>query len=186
VGTAPRGTSGRNTREQKARVLNTTGAYSVVRHPLYLANGVIAVGLALFVREWFVPVIVVLASVLYYERIAAREEEFLARMFGADFHTWAAAVPAGFPAFSRFRRAALPFCWRTALVREHYAVVTVTTLVFLLDVAEDYEVTGALEFDPVWTTLFLLGALFFAVMRILKKRTRVFRLPPRPAPVDAG
>src|SRR5262245_2099490 len=30
VGSAPRGTSGRNTRAQKARSLNTTGAYSVV------------------------------------------------------------------------------------------------------------------------------------------------------------
>ena len=36
VGTTPKGTSGRNTKEQKAYVLNTTGIYATVRHPLYV------------------------------------------------------------------------------------------------------------------------------------------------------
>ena len=74
-GTAPRGTSGRNTREQKAAALNTTGPYSVVRHPLYLGNYLIGLGLSLFTRTWFLPVIVSLAALLYYERIAAREKQ---------------------------------------------------------------------------------------------------------------
>ena len=38
IGTTPRGTSGRNTKEQVAEVLNSTGIYSTVRHPLYLGN----------------------------------------------------------------------------------------------------------------------------------------------------
>ncbi len=44
VGHAPYGTSGRNTREQVADTLNTTGMYSIVRHPLYLANYLIILG----------------------------------------------------------------------------------------------------------------------------------------------
>ena len=94
VGTSPRGTSGRNTRAQKAAVLNTTGPYSVVRHPLYLANYLIALGMSLFSRTWFLPVIVSLATILYYERIAAREEGFLELRFGDAFRRWAARVPA--------------------------------------------------------------------------------------------
>ena len=46
VGYAPRGTSGRNTREQKAAELNTKGMYSVVRHPIYLGNFLIWLGMA--------------------------------------------------------------------------------------------------------------------------------------------
>jgi len=38
VGYTPSNTSGRNTTEQKADVLNTTGMYSLMRHPLYLAR----------------------------------------------------------------------------------------------------------------------------------------------------
>ena len=38
IGTTPRGTSGRNTKEQVAEELNRTGIYSMLRHPLYLGN----------------------------------------------------------------------------------------------------------------------------------------------------
>src|SRR6185503_9760526 len=74
VGFAAPGTSGRNTREQKARSLNTTGLYSVVRHPLYVGNGIIAVGLALFPHSWFAPPAVGLLTIAYYACIALREE----------------------------------------------------------------------------------------------------------------
>ncbi|MBI3629692.1 MAG: hypothetical protein HY217_08985 [Candidatus Rokubacteria bacterium] len=140
VGTAAPGTSGRNTREQKAVELNTTGAYSVVRHPLYLAN---------------------------YQR------------FGATFRAWAARVPAIIPAFGGFRPAALPFRWRVAVVREYYAVSTVTTLLFGLDLVEDYIATGHPWPDPISTTLFVLGGAFFVTIRTLKKWTRFFASHPR-------
>lgn len=38
VGYTPRNTSGRNIKKQVADKLNTTGIYSIVRHPLYLGN----------------------------------------------------------------------------------------------------------------------------------------------------
>jgi protein-S-isoprenylcysteine O-methyltransferase Ste14 len=179
VGTAAPGTSGRNTREQKAVELNTTGAYSVVRHPLYVANYLIALGIGTFTRAWFVPVILSLAAALYYERIAAREEEFLAERFGAGFRAWAARVPAIIPAFGGFRPAALPFRWRVAVVRESYAVATVTTFLFALALAEDYVATGHPRADAIWTTLFVLGGAFFVTIRALKKWTRFFATHPR-------
>src|SRR5215210_5590303 len=36
IGFVPENTSGRNTREQIAEQINTTGTYSIVRHPLYV------------------------------------------------------------------------------------------------------------------------------------------------------
>ncbi len=45
VGHAAANTSGRNTRTQIADSLNVTGMYSVVRHPLYLGNFLIALGI---------------------------------------------------------------------------------------------------------------------------------------------
>ena len=46
IGTTPRGTSGRNTRKQVALELNTTGVYSLLRHPLYLGNFLIWLGIS--------------------------------------------------------------------------------------------------------------------------------------------
>lgn len=169
VGTAPAGTSGRNTRAQKAAVLNTTGPYSVLRHPLYAANYLIALGLACFPRAWAVPIIVSLAALLYYERIAAREEEYLEQKFGDAFRRWASITPALVPVLDRYRRPALPFRWRRALGREFHAIGLVSSAFFLLDVAEDLVVTGRLVIDPVWTTIGLAGLGTFVLGWTAKK-----------------
>jgi protein-S-isoprenylcysteine O-methyltransferase Ste14 len=77
VGAAPRGTSGRSTRKPRAVVLNTTGMYSIVRHPLYTGNYLIALGTSLFSRTWALPIIVSLAFILHYQRVIFCEEEYL-------------------------------------------------------------------------------------------------------------
>lgn len=170
VGTAPRGTSGRNTRAQKAEVLNTTGPYSIVRHPLYAGNYLITLGLSFFSRTWFLPIIVSLAGLLYYERIAAREEEFLERKFGAEFRSWAARVPALIPSVRHYVRPALPFSWRRAIWREFYGWFAVATGFFVLDVIQDFWLIGHINFDPLWTSVFILSTLHFVIMRAVKKR----------------
>ena len=90
VGSAPSGTSERSTVDPRASQLRTTGPYSVVRHPLYVANGLMALGLSLFPGIWYLPVILALAAWLYYERIAIREEAFLAE-FLSEVHEASAA-----------------------------------------------------------------------------------------------
>lgn len=164
VGSAPRGTSGRNTREQKAEILNTTGAYSVVRHPLYLGNYLVALGMSFFSRTWFLPIIVSLTALLYYERIAAREEEYLEKKFGEEFRRWAAGVPAMIPNLRNYRPPVMPFSWTKALGREFYGIFVVATSFFILDVIQEFAITGRLIFDAVWTSVFVLSAFFFITM----------------------
>jgi len=82
VGFVPRGTSGRNTHGQVAEALNTTGMYSLVRHPLYLGNFLMWMGPALLPANGWLATTVVLAFWLYYERIMFAEEEFLRGSYG--------------------------------------------------------------------------------------------------------
>lgn len=98
LGWVNKGTSGRNTQAQRAETLNTQGAYSVVRHPLYLGNFLITMGFALFVEVWWFVMFTVLFFWLYYERIMFAEEEFLRRKFGASYRQWADETPAFWPA----------------------------------------------------------------------------------------
>jgi protein-S-isoprenylcysteine O-methyltransferase Ste14 len=125
VGHAPRGTSGRNTRLQKADSLNTTGLYSVVRHPLYVGNALMWLGVALFPRSLWMLGVTMLAYWLLYERIMLAEETFLSRKFGAAYDEWAARTPAFIPRLSGWREPALPFCWRTVLRREYSGLLGV-------------------------------------------------------------
>ena len=54
IGYVPPNTSGRNRHNQKANSLNKTGIYSAVRHPLYLGNFFMWLGIILYVGHfWF-------------------------------------------------------------------------------------------------------------------------------------
>ena len=99
VGYKPRRTSGGNTTEQVADQLNTTGVYSIVRHPLYLGNFIIWFGITLLFESWQTTALVTLIFILYYERIAFAEETFLRNTFGERYLAWAEKTPAFIPRF---------------------------------------------------------------------------------------
>ena len=158
VGHAPYGTSGRNTREQVADTLNTTGMYSVVRHPLYLANYLIILGFTMEFHVWWLVLLVSCIYALYYERIMLAEEAFLRARFGEVFEQWAAFTPAFIPKFHGWRPSPVPFCWRTVLQREYNAFFLIIAVFFLLDLIGDSIVKGQLTFDPVWFGIFIGGS----------------------------
>jgi protein-S-isoprenylcysteine O-methyltransferase Ste14 len=81
VGYAADNTSGRNTDKQIADSINTTGLYSCMRHPLYLANYIMWLGIAVPMQNIYFVVISSLLFWLYYERIMFAEEQFLRNKF---------------------------------------------------------------------------------------------------------
>jgi len=177
VGVAAPGTSGRNTREQKAASLNTTGPYSLIRHPLYVANGIIVLGFALFPHTWLAPPVVLLLTVAYYGCIVQQEEAFLRARFGLAFEAWAARVPAAIPTFSGYVAAEYSFAWKVVARREFYGLALILVVPMVLDLAEDVITTGTFDLDPVWTPAAAIGGALFFVFRFLKKRTSVFAHP---------
>ena len=177
IGTAPAGTSERSTVDPRASELSTSGVYSVMRHPLYFGNTLVALGLAGMVGRWYLPAIVGLASLLYHERIAAREEAFLEERFGDGFRAWAERVPALFPKPGLFAPSPVRFKWRDVLRREVHGLLVIGAGFFVFDLASRAAATGRLEPDRWWTGLFAASAVLFVVMLGLKKLTRV--LEPR-------
>lgn len=169
VGTAPRGTSTRGTRHPTADSLSTLGAYSIVRHPLYLANTLVALGCSLISGTWYLPVIVVLLSFIYHERIAAREEMFLQNAFGDRFRAWATSVPAMIPAFGNYRRAGVPFQFRKVLLQESHGLCAIGTAFLVLDTLEDSVRVGRFQVDPLWLGIFVATLVPFLIMVIAKK-----------------
>ncbi len=173
VGHTPKGTSGRNTRRQKASVLNTTGIYSVVRHPLYLGNFFCGLGFSMFPRVWWLSVIYVLAFWIYYERIMFAEEEFLRRKFGRQYESWAERTPAFCPRFSNWTPPSLPFSLKNVLKREYTGLFVIISSFTFLEIVGDIAAEGEFELDPMWLALFLTGSISYLVLRTLKKRTNV-------------
>jgi len=175
IGTAAEGTSERSTVNPRASRLRTTGLYSLARHPLYTGNTLTAIGLAAFTTRWYLPVIVLLLGLLYHERIAAREEAFLEERFGDEFRSWADEVPAVVTFGARYRRSDVAFGWRRPLGSEFHGLLTIASVVFVLDVLRAWLATGRVVFDPLWTGFFAVSAAIFLACTALKKTTGVFR-----------
>lgn len=183
IGFTAAGTSGRNTRAQKATVLNTTGLYSLVRHPLYVGNFIIVLGVAMSPMEWWLVVIVCLTYWIYIERIGAAEEAYLAEKFGSAFTEWAARTPAFLPRFDRWQSPELPFSLRKVMRREYHAFFLIVSAFFLVGLVSDFfqgEPIGQWPTDDgEWLLAFLVGAIVFVVLRAIKKRTTLLQVKRR-------
>jgi len=173
VGHAPRKTSGRNTKEQVAETLNTTGSYSVVRHPLYLGNFFMWLGIALFAHIWWLAVIFILLFWIYYERIMLAEEAFLRDKFGESYVIWARRTPAFVPRLSNYTRPHLPFSAKTVLRREYNGCFAVVLVMSAFELLADWKVERKIELDTHWAVLLGVSLTVWGVLRFLKKRTRL-------------
>lgn len=172
IGYTPQNTSGRNTKEgQVAEQLNIKGMYSIVRHPLYLGNFLMWLGLILYVGNVEFLIFSVFFFWLYYERIMFAEEQFISKKFGETFFKWAEKTPPFFPKLKGFQSAGVPFSLKTILKREYhgfYAAILSFTLVYLLKM---YFYHGTFYISKPWLIFFLTGTLFYLTTRLIVKTT---------------
>jgi membrane-associated PAP2 superfamily phosphatase/protein-S-isoprenylcysteine O-methyltransferase Ste14 len=136
--------------------LDTTGIYSLVRHPRVLGNVLVWLGLALFPRCWPAVLASALALWLAYRPHMARRDAALHQRFGAAFEAWARRTPVLRPALSRWEPSIAGMSWRTALLRESTPLLATVAAFFLLEVVGDMVVGEPLQLEPEW--LILLGA----------------------------
>tara|TARA_B100000945_G_scaffold320858_1_gene332448 strand:- start:2141 stop:2881 length:741 start_codon:yes stop_codon:yes gene_type:complete len=173
VGHTPQNTSGRNTREQIAEVLNTSGWYSVVRHPLYLGNYIMGLGVSLFPFVWWLPIIYTLSFALYYERIMAAEEDFLRSKFNEDFEKWSEITPGFFPNFSKWNNPKLKFSFKNILRREYSSLFALIFSFTVLDLIGNYLVVQKLYVVSMWSILFWTALAAYLILRFLKRHSKV-------------
>ena len=173
VGWVPTGTSGRNRKKQMATTLNTNGIYSTVRHPLYLGNFLMWMGLIIYSgNTWFI-IIAVLLFWIYYERIMFAEEEYLRQKFGDEFENWAQKTPAFFPLFKRWKKPDLIFSAKKATRREYRGLFAVIVSFVYLNILKNLTVNQNLTISNHWIILLVAGLIFFITMHILNKKTNL-------------
>jgi uncharacterized membrane protein len=172
VGHTPKNTSGRNTKEQIAETLNTSGIYSIVRHPLYLGNFFMWFGLAMLTGNvWFILVFC-LVYWLYYERIMFAEEQFLRRKFGEQYLNWAKKVPAFIPKYSKFFKSDLTFSWKKVLKQEKNGLAAIFLLFCVFDIAGEL-IEKDTHFNYFLIAGTILTLLMYVVLKYIKKRTQI-------------
>jgi protein-S-isoprenylcysteine O-methyltransferase Ste14 len=174
IGSTPAGTSGRNTREgQVAEQLNTTGIYSVVRHPLYLGNYLMWIGIVAFTYNIYFVIIISLAYWLYYERIMFAEERFLEKKFGQDYLDWSLKAPAFVPAFGKYRKSTMVLSLKSVLRREYSGVLATVFGFWFIDNLRFYFETGLFDYTRISNIVLIATLVVVFILRSLKHYTRV-------------
>lgn len=173
VGTTPKGTSGRNTKEQKASVLNTLGIYSTVRHPLYLGNYFMWIGVVVFTYNPYLIAIVSLLYWIYYERIMYAEERFLERKFGEDYLIWASSLPAFFPNLKLYKSSIIPFSFKSVLRREYSGVLATVIGFVFVELIRGYFSNGEWFISQSYLYLLFIVSFIALFLRTLKHHTEL-------------
>lgn len=169
---SPKNTSGRNTKKQVADTINKTGIYSTVRHPLYVGNFFMWLGVAMITQSIAFVVIFILIFWLFYERIMFAEEQFLSKKFGDDYKEWASRVPAFIPDLSKWVPTQASFSFRNLIKRESVGILNLF-VVFWIFSLEFNLVRGNTEItsDPWFYMMAVTGIATFAIWIIRKKTT---------------
>lgn len=168
IGTTPRGTSGRNTREQVALQLNTTGIYSLLRHPLYLGNFLIWLGISITTINIFFIIIMSLLFWIYYERIMIAEESFLNMRFGKKYVEWSSYVPAFIPSFSFFRKTNVNFSFTSVLRREYSSFLACVIGFVYIDFLKNYVTKEIFTINKLSFIILISTCIIVFILRSLK------------------
>lgn len=167
-------TSGRNTADgQVADSLNTTGVYSWARHPLYIGNFFMWLGLAAFTQDlWFIVAFVFL-YIVYYERIMFAEESYLIDKFGDAYLAYGKSVPAFIPNFKNWKKPRNAFQIKKVIKQEKPGILGLFTLILLFRVLESLVNSDISAVETHWIVAFCAALLWYIVVKVLQKNTKV-------------
>jgi protein-S-isoprenylcysteine O-methyltransferase Ste14 len=183
VGHAPSGTSGRH-REQHAERLNTFGVYSIVRHPLYLGNVLVWVGISCS-SAWPAGALASsLFGLLVFAAIVRHEDAFLGARFGEPFREWAAATPAFLPRPGLWRSGREEVDWVRAIASE-YSTLHTMGLLALLFAAVRAAASGGRP-TMVWWVLFGANSGLYLLLRRWRRSRAARERAGARAAIDEG
>lgn len=175
VGFAAPNTSGRNVEKQRADSLNTQGIYSLLRHPLYLGNALIWLGITLRLQMFWLTVSVMLFFWLYYEKIMFTEEEFLRMKFGKIYEEWANKTPLLIPNFKNWKRNTNKFSLKKVIRQENDGAYALVVILFLIELSADFFNDLRLETSSLWITIISTVSFMYLVVKIIKKKTDLLK-----------
>ena len=174
VGHAAPFTSGRNKYFQRADSLNESGIYSQLRHPLYLANFLMWLSLALYVNNYWFVALFVLSYWYYYERIMFAEELYLREKFGTTYLKWAEETPAVVPKFKDYKKPVFSFNAKKIFRAEVNGIFSLFLVFTAFNSFENYLSDAVFLPDLFWSLGFLFVLVVYLILKVLKKGTNLF------------
>ena len=175
VATTPIGTSGKNRKKQVADQLNTSGIYSIVRNPLYLANYLIWLGLSIYSLSYLLIIITSLFFFIIYEKIILVEEDFLTKKYQEKYEIYSAKTPCFFPNLNNYIKSNIDFDFKK-IIREEYSPTLSTIISFIyIDILSYYAFKDVIYFNKTHIITVLISVSIVFILKILKSYTSLLR-----------
>ena len=174
VGYAGSGTSGRES-FLKAESLNTTGLYSLARNPLYWGNTLIFAGLLIMYAQPLALALFVVFLLLQYHFIVLAEEEFLLQQHGPAYADYRGRVNRWLPCFANYLPPVRRFNSRKVFFKENDSCFNLLMAALLILAWKDRVFSGSLSRPWAFAGAALALAVFYAWVKILKKREKALR-----------
>jgi protein-S-isoprenylcysteine O-methyltransferase Ste14/phosphohistidine phosphatase SixA len=146
--------------------LPTTGFYSVVRHPISIANFLILLSGSLLFKSVFFTALVAAVACLYYERLMFAKERVLLKRHGREFSDWAARTPFIIPRVTAWEAPHTSLDFRAAIKREAVTFALIGVMFFTLETLEGTVIEGLpfwewVQNEPTWIGLFVISGILF-------------------------
>ena len=160
VGYAFHKTSGKNTAKQIAESLNTSGIYSVLRNPLYLANFLNWLGIVLLLSDIILTVFITLFFIHIYYYIILVEENFLKEKFKKKYEEYLKLVPRIIPSLKNWKKPVTDFNFKKSLINIKNGLLGIAIVFNLINLIDNYKHSGKI-LEINWLSYFLLFSIFF-------------------------
>ena len=169
VGYAFNKTSGKNTKKQIADNLNTTGIYSLLRNPLYLANYLNWLGVILLFSDILITIIITLYFTYIYYYIILVEENFLRDKFKSEYENYFNETPRIFPSIKNWKPPKHKFNFIKSIINIKNGLLGISIIFYLIYIIDTYKYSG--EFLKLnWLSyLLLFSTLFYLSIKLILK-----------------
>ncbi len=146
---------------------DTTGIYSVMRHPLHTGRFLMWLGLILYVGVgWFM----VGATVLYvacYEKIMIAEEDYRIRRIGEKYAEWCRTTSAVWPRLSNW----MPSPYKPQILQaarvESNGILGLALSFVVIDVMKNMSYSFEFKVTPFWLAVLIAVLLFVFVVKVI-------------------
>ena len=151
--------------------LNTSGMYSVVRHPRYVGDFFIGLGVVLVPFVVWLPLVYSVAFCLYYTRVMHVDEKLLRAKAGSSFERWASITPAYLPRIRKWRPSEYPFSFRSFLLREHKGIMLIIALHSSIEWGEHWILEQRILTEAFWILLVAMGFAIYITAKVLERHS---------------
>lgn len=172
VGHSPKGTSGRNTNRQLADSLTTTGAYSLSRNPLYVANIILWTSISSFSQSWVAVLLSFVFALAFYFPIILAEEDFLRKKFKEQYSLYISKVPRLLSLHVQYLPSAKKFNWKKVIRKEKNGTLAIAAIYYITQLLNDHHHTQAWLWDQGFALWTLTAALcYYLSVKLISRHT---------------